>query len=623
MPKGVKLAIGAAVAVPIVLVAVAALNAPGAKDYHFPEVVIDATVLPDGSVELDERRTFDFRGDFTFATFTVAWPFELIEGFEVTEDGQPIAATPTPTPDGLSATWTFTASDERRTFRIRYRALCAVDAYDDAAHLSWQFVGTGWDKETDLLRVTTHLPEAARGGVDRPTTCPAGVSPQGLRTRPLRDGETLAWGHGPLAGEVRITDPQTVVLTVRDLRPFTFVEGSILFPIEAVPLAPIEPGPGRAGVLAEEGRLAEEANALRRQHRLETGLVWVLLFAVPLFAATMVMVARRRDRVPGVPRYLQEPPEDIHPVDLAMLWSAAEGHLEPKNAYRAQMLHLARTRAIDVQAVGPVSDPEDFMLRLRERPDGIDGEFVEFLFAGDGDSAVSMRSIKNRGPRKAELTDWWTKAGSRTKRYITRIVKGRTRAERTVLTIGTLGAAAYGWWRSVGALEGPGFFTGLVGPFAFALVVVGVASRVIAGRLMPARLPAKLRARVARWAAFRRFLKEFSTFDDAPALAVIVWEHYLVYAVALGVADRVEEQVRELLPPEAIPEPWPGAPHGIEGFSTYRHWSASSRAYVAPAAAASVGWSSGWGGSSSGGGGGGGFSGGGGGGGGGTGGGAG
>ncbi len=622
MPRGVKLAIAAAVAVPIALVAVAALNAPGAKDYHFPEVVIDATVLPDGSVELDERRTFDFRGDFTFATFTVAWPFELIEGFEVTEDGQPLAATPTPTPDGLSATWSFTASDERRTFRIRYRALCAVDAYDDAAHLYWQFVGTGWDKETDLLRVTTHLPEAARGGVDRPTTCPAGVGLEGLRTRPLRDGETLAWGHGPLAGDVRIPDPQTVVLTVRDLQPFTFVEGSILFPVEAVPLAPIEAGPGRAGVLAEEGRLAEEANALRRRHRLETGLVWVLLFAVPLFAAAMVVVASRRDRVPGVPRYLQEPPEDIHPVDLAMLWSAAEGHLEPKNAYRAQMLHLARTRAIDIQAVGPVSDPEDFMLRLRERPDGVDGEFVEFLFAGDGDSAVSMRSIKNRGPRKAELTDWWTKAGSRTKRYITQIVKGRTRAERTVLTIGTLGAAAYGWWRSVGALEGPGFFTGLVGPFAFSLVVVGVASRVIAGRLMPARLPAKLRTRVARWSAFRRFLKEFSTFDDAPALAVIVWEHYLVYAVALGVADRVEEQVRELLPPDAIPEPWPGAPHGIEGFTTYRHWSASSRAYVAPAAAASVGWSSGWGGSSSGGGGGGGFSGGGGGGGGGTGGGA-
>lgn len=623
MPRGVKIAIAAAVAVPVVLIAVVALNAPreATKDYHFPEVLIDAMVRPDGTLELDERRTFDFRGDFSFATFTVDWPFEQIEGFEVSEDGRPLSVAPTSTADGLSATWTFAAHDERRTFRIRYRARCAVDAYQDAAHLLWQFVGTGWDKETDLLRVTVHLPEAARGSVNRPTTCPAAAGQEGFGTRPLRESQTLAWGHGPLSGVVRIPDPQTVELTVRDLRPFTFVEGSILFPVEAVPLAPIEPGPGRAGVLAEEGRLAEEANDLRRQHRLETGLVWVLLFVVPLFAAAMVVLARRRDRVPGVPRHLQEPPEDIHPVDLAMLWSAAEGHLEPKNAYRAQMLHLARTGAIDVQAVGPVSDPEDFQLRLRKMPDGIDGEFVEFLFAGDGREAVSMRAIKNRGPRKDELTDWWTRAGSRTKRYITQIVKGRTRMERTVLSIGTLGAAAYGYWRSVGAMDAPGFFSGLVGPFAFWLVIVGVASRVIAGGLMPTRLPKTLRARVARWSAFRRFLKEFSTFDEAPALAVVIWERYLVYAVGLGVADRVEKQVREILPPEAIPEPWPGAPQGIEGYTTYHHWSASSRAHVAPAAAATVGWSSGWGGSS-GGGGGGGFSGGGGGGGGGTGGGA-
>jgi uncharacterized membrane protein len=84
-----------------------------------------------------------------------------------------------------------------------------------------------------------------------------------------------------------------------------------------------------------------------------------------------------------------------------------------------------------------------------------------------------------------------------------------------------------------------------------------------------------------------------------------------VYAVALDVAGRVEKQVREILPSEDIPEPRPGAPRGLAGFTAYHHWSATSRAYVAPAAAASVGWSSGWGGTSSGGGFGGGFSGGG------------
>lgn len=42
------------------------------KDYHFPEVVIDAAVQPDGALVLRERRTFDFRnGPFTYAFFEV------------------------------------------------------------------------------------------------------------------------------------------------------------------------------------------------------------------------------------------------------------------------------------------------------------------------------------------------------------------------------------------------------------------------------------------------------------------------------------------------------------------------------------------------------------------------
>ncbi len=615
------MAVAAAIAVPMAVLAVVALPALDAasKDYRFPRVLIDATVHPDGTLELDERRTWAFEGDFSFITYDVDWPFELVDDFGVTADGQTVPAVPEQTVDGVSATWSFSARDEERTFRIHYLARCAVDAYEDAAHLLWKFVGTGHDKVSDLVRITVHLPEAARQRVDRPPgACGVGGVGGSVRTRPLRRDEVRAWGHGPLAGQVRILDPQTVQLTVRDLRPFTFVEGSVLFPVEAVPFAPIEPGPGLAGIQAEEQRLADEANALRRQHELETALVKVLLVLIPLFALGMVLVARRRDRVPGVPRYLQEPPEDIHPVDLAMLWSAHRGSLKPKNAYRAQMLHLARTGVIEVTAVGRVSDPEDFRLRLLKRPEGLDGEFVEFLFAGDGDGPVSMKSIKNKGSRATELSDWWKKAGKRTKRYVTQVVKGRSRRERTALTLGTIGAAVYGYWRSVGFEEGGPFLDGLVGPLALWLVGVAVVSRIVAGRLMPARLPDKLRERVARWAAFRRFLEGFSTFDEAPALAVIVWERYLVDAVALDVTDRVEKQVREILPPEDIPEPWPGGPRGVDGYAAYHHWNTSSRAYVAPAAASAVGWSSGWGGSSSGGGGGGGFSGGGGGGGGGT-----
>jgi uncharacterized membrane protein len=46
------------------------------------------------------------------------------------------------------------------------------------------------------------------------------------------------------------------------------------------------------------------------------------------------------------------------------------------------------------------------------------------------------------------------------------------------------------------------------------------------------------------WKAFRRFLKHFSQLNKADLPAVTIWEHYLVYAITLGVAKEVINQLR-------------------------------------------------------------------------------
>jgi uncharacterized membrane protein YgcG len=413
-----------------------------------------------------------------------------------------------------------------------------------------------------------------------------------------------------------------VELVVPDLQPATFVEGSIVFPEEAVPFASQELGRNLASIVAEEEILAKLANDLRRRHDLETVFAWALFFLLPVIMVALVAVARRRDRVPGVPSHLNEPPENIHPVELAVLWSTSQGSLAPKTAYRAQLLHLAQTGVVEVTPVGRVSDPEDFQLRLLKQPGDMDSEFVSFLFSEDGQGPISLERIKAKGTRRDRLTSWWKRVGAKTKRSVENVVKGRTRPESQALFAIALGAGLYGYWRSVGFGESPVLFDGFLGAWAAWLIPEAVVVYLVSRRLMPSRLPATMRERLARWGAFRRYLTDFSTFEDAPTAAITIWEHYLVYAVALGVADEVEEQVRALVPAERLPEPWPGAASGADGYVHYHRSIGSSPAHVASNAATSVGWSSGWGSSSSGGGGGGGFSGGGGGGGGGTGGGA-
>jgi len=50
------------------------------------------------------------------------------------------------------------------------------------------------------------------------------------------------------------------------------------------------------------------------------------------------------------------------------------------------------------------------------------------------------------------------------------------------------------------------------------------------------------------WNAFRRFLLHFSNLKEAGEQSVAIWEHYLVYAVTLGVAKQVIKQLKMVLP---------------------------------------------------------------------------
>jgi uncharacterized membrane protein len=55
-----------------------------------------------------------------------------------------------------------------------------------------------------------------------------------------------------------------------------------------------------------------------------------------------------------------------------------------------------------------------------------------------------------------------------------------------------------------------------------------------------------------RWQGFRRFLLDFSEMPRAELPSLVLWEHYLVYAVPLGVADRVIQQLGKIYPAEEL-----------------------------------------------------------------------
>jgi uncharacterized membrane protein YgcG len=54
----------------------------------------------------------------------------------------------------------------------------------------------------------------------------------------------------------------------------------------------------------------------------------------------------------------------------------------------------------------------------------------------------------------------------------------------------------------------------------------------------------------ARWQAFRRYLTDFSRMEESPPASLALWEQFLVYGIALGVAEQVLQAARLHAPPE-------------------------------------------------------------------------
>jgi uncharacterized membrane protein len=51
---------------------------------------------------------------------------------------------------------------------------------------------------------------------------------------------------------------------------------------------------------------------------------------------------------------------------------------------------------------------------------------------------------------------------------------------------------------------------------------------------------------IKKWNAFKRYIKDFSDMKDAPLTLLQIWDRYLVYAVVLGVAKQLLENIKDL-----------------------------------------------------------------------------
>lgn len=593
-------------AVLVSITALLALTARGSnpaaaatKSFELLELVTTAEVRPDGSMAVSEDITYRFEGGpFTVGTRSfLADDRDRISSFTASENGvflpiDPPSATPTGEWE-----WRFSdpVTDSTRTYRLEYVVPRAVTVGSDVGELYWQFLG---------------VDHPGVGAVEVSVTLP-GQFPVAVEATPPDDISVVrAWGHGPRQGVVDVS-ASTITLSVADVPAGEFVEARVALPADAF-VADATSGPRLETILAEEGVAIDRTLADDRGRSYEPPPSALARLLGPLGALVGLVGAaglwarfgREPRPDPMIGEYWREPIHDPPAVALANL---AKGGVDLGRSFGSTLIDLAQRghltiREEQIERFGPDRVERHLTRTDRDPADRDDLESFErrllsFVFR-DG-SPTTIDEVAARAKRDSTEAQAFAKGFSaeigevyRARGYQQEHNPGRRWIVVLTVVVAVLGGVAFLLGSALG-------FVAIAGAVAAAVIAaIGLSNRT--------RLGAD---EAARTEGLRRFLRDFSNLADAPAGHLVLWERFLVYAVALGVAGELLHGLEARLP-AMLNDPAFGAwyaGYGIRRFDSIDRFPSDvggvAAAAVAPSKSGSGGGFSGGGGFGGGGGG--------------------
>lgn len=507
----------------------------GRTAYEIESLDIVANIERDGRLEVEERVIYDI-GKINGILYNIdALGYGKFTDLQIfyEDDGEFKQARNNTAPsegnftvsvdDGLYKIKLYAPSqNERKEFIFRYNLTRGVTVYRDIAQLNRKMVGKDWQNSIGNISVTVNLPEN------------------------VKKDDIYAFGHGPLTGNIEILDGKSVRYTLNDYRPGEFLEVNLLFPKNILtsfnPLL-IKNKSALKEILDMEEKLAKEANDARKRAIIGFYLgrvVLVLAVAWWLFLVVFIYLKNsKRYKVENeYGEYFRELPDDYSP--------SIAGTLVSRNLYPsgrelfAMLLDLVRkghlkleegektTTLILQESDKPLSEEEKFILNwyIRELGDGekIVLESVEALIKGRGGAKEFNRNYER-----------W-----RTIVYSDMLEKNLKMDKRDKFST------------SLGIFTGIAYFIGggmLVVYFQSELFILMILLGFILLPYTFSRKRASLEKEkaISRWEAFKKFLVDYSNLEEAKLASIELWEHYFVYAVALGVAEKVAKGYSKIM----------------------------------------------------------------------------
>ena len=361
------------------------------------------------------------------------------------------------------------------------------------------------------------------------------------------NSKILVFGHGPLTGEVDKVE-NTVVYKLDDYYPGDFLEAHILMEPEIFSefdKSKIIHKNMKQELLDMEARLADEANeerdnALRREENIQklsknAKTIFgaeVSIWAVLMYYIHMVFKRKNKSKNNDV-KYLRDLPDDSSPALVGGVMTKSVND----NEILATIVDLIRRKVLTLET----SDKKTIItltgstgLLSAQEKTIIDIYINDF---GDGRS-LDLKSIgffhKVPMTTAGKFEKWSDYIINEMNRK--GLVYEHIGCGATLIFVLLSAIFAFGGLLQAALTENTLFMFG---------IPLGVVLFFSAGT---AKYPSKkLAETMSKWQAFKNFLSDYSQLEEAKITSIHLWEQYFVYAIALGVSDKVVKAYRKAL----------------------------------------------------------------------------
>lgn len=443
-------------------------------------------------------------------------------------------------------------STTRKQYLISYRVNDVITKYNDCAELYWQFVGNEFEISANKITGTIKLP---------------------ANVQHLED--LKVWGHTKyLNGEVKVVSSDTVEFNLNNYKSKNYVEVRLTMPtylFEKVSSENISQEEKIDDIIKEETEWANEANA--RRDRRNKNFKLLILATILVNTSIGIMFSKKikknkqfLEKNPNIlpeqqlEYYRELPDREETPLEAVFILKTGYKQSCLPNVFSATILNFALKGYVRIEQEGKTIK----ILLNKIKTDELTGDekkVLEILRAASNNNELTMaeleKYIKNYPSKLMNLNSTFekvskTQASEKGKFDTNRFNKQIVYAEKNVgyifiliiIIIASIFTIGYAYKNVQGML-----ITCTIISLAFFIVVT------IINLILNIKITTSFNGFTQKgineqeqWKAFKKYMEDFSYLNEKEVPELVLWEKYLVYATAFGIANKVLKQLKVKYP---------------------------------------------------------------------------